>query len=278
MRRFASLVLLVLALAFIATTVGVAATSDRGKGALASAGPRVFSVRCDFSHRNTDDLIVFPGQAGRSHDHTYFGNRTTNAASSQESLRAATSTCARGTDTAAYWVPTLFSNGQAVTPRSATVYYRRRTADRVQAFPQGLRMIAGTSTATTAQPLQVTFWNCRTLGERSEPTSSVPACAAGRSSVLNLHVNFPNCWNGTALDSADHKSHLAYSVRGSCPATHPVPVPAISLIVHYAPVDPATAELASRGQLSGHGDFVNAWDQQRLERLVNRFLNRGRAR
>lgn len=177
MRRLTSIVLLVLAAVGIAATaVSLAAPGGRGKGGVAAAGPRAFSVRCDFSHRNTDDLIVFPGQTGRSHDHTYFGNKTTNASSTQESLRAATSTCARGTDTAAYWVPTLFSNGQAMTPRSATVYYRRRTADRVQAFPQGLRMIAGTSTATMAQPLQATFWNCRSFGNaRSRRARSPPA-------------------------------------------------------------------------------------------------------
>jgi Domain of unknown function (DUF1996) len=282
MRRLAPLVLLVFAAAGIATTaISVAATTDRGGPGRGFGGKRQFVVQCQFSHRNTDDLIVFPGQAGRSHDHTYFGNKTTNASSTLESLRAANATtCFRRGDTAAYWVPTLFSNGQAVTPRSATIYYRRRTVDRVQAFPPGFRMIAGTATATAAQPLQVTFWNCKSFFERSERTSTMPTCAsstAGRS-TLNLHVNFPNCWDGTSLDSADHKSHLAYAAGGRCPATHPVAVPAISLIVHYAPVNPATAELASRGQFSGHGDFVNAWNQEKLQRLVDRYLNRIRRR
>lgn len=276
MRRLAPLVLLALAVAGIATTaIGVAATSTRSGGGGPGGGARgVFAVRCEFSHRNTDDLIVFPGQAGRSHDHTYFGNRTTNASSTLESLRAAGATsCLKRGDTAAYWIPTLFSNGQAVTPLSATVYYRRKTADRVQAFPQGFRMIAGTATATAAQPLQVTSWNCKSFFERSERTSAIPACATGGRAALILHVNFPNCWDGTSLDSADHKSHLAYSVRSRCPATHPVAVPAISLNVRYVPVNPATAELASRGQFSGHGDFVNAWNQERLQRLVDRYLN-----
>jgi hypothetical protein len=269
--------LLGLAAAAIPTAVSMGSTSARGRGGH-GGGRGVFAVHCQFSHRNTDDLIVFPGQAGLSHDHTYFGNRTTNASSTNESLRAGATTCLRRGDTAAYWVPTLFSKGQAVTPRSATIYYRRKTVDRVQAFPPGFRMIAGTSTATTAQPLQVTFWNCRSFGERTDRTSTIPNCASGVRSTLNLHVNFPNCWNGTSLDSADHKSHLAYAVNGRCPATHPVAVPAISLIAHYAPVDAATADLASRGQFSGHGDFVNAWNQERLERLVDRYLNRTRRR
>jgi hypothetical protein len=284
MRRwFTFLVAGLCAAATIAAAAGAAPRTGAGGGGPGHGGGglRYFAIGCGFSHSNMDDAIVFPGQPGLSHDHTYFGNRSTNASSTPESLRAAGATsCQRRGDTAAYWVPTLFSNGQAVTPLSATVYYRRKTTDRVQAFPQGLRMIAGTSTATAAQPLQVTFWNCRSFFERSERTSAIPACASatdGRSR-LNLHVNFPNCWNGTSIDSTDHKSHLAYAVRGSCPATHPVAVPAISLIVHYAPVTPATAELASRGQFSGHGDFVNAWDQEKLQRLVDRYLNRIRRR
>lgn len=274
--------MVVLAAAGIVTTaVGVAGTATRTKAGAAVGQGRnpAFAVRCEFSHRNLDDLIVFPGQAGRSHDHTYFGNRTTNAASTADSLRAAaTTTCFRRGDTAAYWVPTLLSNGQAVTPLSATVYYRRKTLDPVQAFPPGLQMIAGTATATAPQGLQITSWNCRSFAERTQPSTAIPTCATGVRATLNLHVNFPNCWNGSSLDSADHKSHLAYSTGRRCPATHPVAVPAISLIVHYRAVNPAGASLSSGGQFSGHGDFVNAWDQQKLQRLVDRYLNRVRRR
>jgi hypothetical protein len=103
-------------------------------------------------------------------------------------------------------------------------------------------------------------------------TSSV---ARGRRSTLQLQVNFPNCWDGTRLDSADHQSHLAYSVDGVCAQSHPVEVPAISLIVYYPITGASSVELASGGQLSGHADFVNAWDQDTLERLVARYLSRG---
>src|SRR5215212_7071382 len=115
MRRLAPLVLVALAAAGIATTAaGVAGTKQRGPG---PGRVPTFAVHCEFSHRNTDDLIVFPGQAGRSHDHTYFGNRTTNASATPASLRAAgTSSCLRRGDTAAYWVPTLLTAGQPVTP------------------------------------------------------------------------------------------------------------------------------------------------------------------
>src|SRR4051812_30942850 len=52
-----------------------------------------FATLCRFSHEAPDDPIVFPGQAGKSHLHTFFGNTTTSAASSYDSLRAGPTTC-----------------------------------------------------------------------------------------------------------------------------------------------------------------------------------------
>ena len=42
-----------------------------------------------------------------------------------------------------------------------------------------------------------------------------------------MEVEFPQCWDGVHLDSADHKSHMAYP-NGGCPADHPVALPEIS--------------------------------------------------
>jgi hypothetical protein len=231
-----------------------------------------FVVTCRFSHRNTDDLIIFPGAPGRSHDHTYFGNTSTDASSTLTSLRAAETTCHRAGDTAAYWVPTLFRNGEAVEPIGATIYYRRRTVARLRAFPPGLRMIAGDATATRAQPRRVTFWNC---GARAGvPASSEPMdCPGTRGSTLRLHVTFPSCWDGEHTDSLDHKSHMAYPSRNACPSSHPVELPAISIIVRYPLHDADGLELASGGVHSAHADFVNAWQQPALRALVARCLN-----
>src|SRR5215216_6528578 len=106
MRRLLPLVLLALAAAaLVATATGVAGPGPRRGNGPGGGGGRAFAVHCQFSHRNMDDLIVFPGQADRSHQHTYFGNTTTNASSTVESLRAAgTTSCLRRGDTAAYWV------------------------------------------------------------------------------------------------------------------------------------------------------------------------------
>jgi hypothetical protein len=88
-------------------------------------------------------------------------------------------------------------------------------------------------------------------------------------------VNFPDCWNGKSIDSADHKAHMAYSSAGRCPAGYPVPVPAISLVYSYLPPAAGELMLSSGGQYSGHADFINSWNQRALGKLVADCLNRG---
>ena len=280
MRPIRLVIVLVLALAAAAgVQVALAGSGDsqRPTGSPSAAQVRLlqgvnFVVSCDFSHRNADDVIIFPGKPGKSHDHTYVANTTTDAASTLASLRAGATTCHRPGDTAAYWVPTLFQDGDPVEPVGSTIYYRRRTVAPLRAFPPGLKMIAGDSTARSAQSPQVTSWSC---GARSgvKPSSTPQDCPDIRGSALRLHVRFPNCWDGERLDSLDHQSHMAYSTRAACPASHPIEVPAIALIMRYPLRDADALELASGGVLSGHADFVNAWHQGTLSSLVGSCLN-----
>lgn len=247
-----------------ATAVGQAAAVVPPRRAMDFPGGPYFVVVCGFSHRSNDDPIVYPGQPGRSHNHTFIGNRTTDAASTPASLRGAATTCGIRADNSAYWVPTLYEQGRPVRPLAAIVYYVKLTAGPVQTLPAGLKMIAGDAMARRAQNLRVTSWSCGLDGARR--SSTIPNC--GEEALLHLFVKFPDCWDGTRLDSVDHKRHMAYSTAGRCPSSHPVAVPAISLVVLY-PVD-ARAELSS-GRFSGHADFVNAWDQDVLARLVERL-------
>ena len=261
----------VLAALAAVTVAGLALAGNGGRpAARALAGVNFVSV-CAFSHRAPDDPIVYPGEPGRSHDHSFVGSTSTNAFSTLRSLRAAPTSCRRQGDTAAYWMPTLLEAGQPVAPRAASVYYLRRTVDAVRAFPPGLRMIAG-SAATEPQGARITFWNCGVASgiPRSE---TVPTCPDDRARGLRLHVQFPSCWNGVALDSPDHQSHMAYPRAGRCPMTHPVAVPALRLIYRYPSTGGPDVTLASGGQFSAHADFFNAWNQNRLEALVEQCLN-----
>jgi Domain of unknown function (DUF1996) len=273
MRRPLLALLLVVAVGAVAgagAAVGATDSNTRAKGQL-HRGTAYFAVLCAFSHRNQDDPIVYPNQPGKSHDHTYFGNTSTKASSTPASLRAAgQTTCRPHADTAAYWAPTLFVRGDPVAPRYAVAYYVRRSVDLVRPFPPGLKMIAGNAAARAPQDARVTFWSC---GAESF-SSSIPDCVTGRQGALRLKVTFPDCWDGRRLDSADHKSHMAYSSGGRCPASHPVAVPGLVIVIQYPVSGGAGAELASGGDFSGHADFVNAWDQRTLAALVDRYLNR----
>lgn len=247
-----------------------------------------FLANCRFSHFAPDDPIVSPGEPGRSHDHTFFGNKTTDAFSTLRTLRRGGTTCGRKSDTAAYWVPTLVRNGRRVRPSGAIAYYTLRQFTRTHPYPAGLKMIAGDAHSVAAQSLKITWWNCGPGGgvhASSDPPARCPGGQlhrfgvkghgfqrdnAARGSLLELHIRFPDCWNGRSLDSPNHHDHVAYSKRGVCPSSHPVLLPSLILIVMYPLRGGRGLELASGGLHSGHADFFNSWKQSALRHIVNR--------
>lgn len=225
---------------------------------------------CLYTHEAPDDPIVFPGRPGLSHLHTFVGNTTTNAHSTYASLRSGGTTCARSADHSAYWAPALYQGSKLILPTLATIYYRRFTLAPVHPFPNGLRMIAGDSRATSAQPMRVTFWDC---GFLSAVPHSAHVLTCPRGENLHLNIVFPQCWDGRHLDSPDHKSHMAYMWKGKCPASHPVPMPALATLFSYPTRGGKGIWLSSGGLYSGHADFVNAWDPEALRELVDGCLN-----
>ena len=231
----------------------------------------IFLSVCLPSHVAKDDPIVHPGEPGASHQHEFFGNTTTDASSTYPSLRAGTTTCRIAADKAGYWVPTLYVDGVRVAPIRVNAYYLRgRGPGTTAAFPAGLKVVAGDGEATTPQSTDITGWKCsgiQATGLKADPV----ACPAGSHEVLV--IRFPDCWNGKDLDSADHKSHLAYRVGRTCPAGYPVRIPRLSLNVHYDLTSTETLTLASGSIYSAHADFFNAWTQPVLARLVRLNLN-----
>ncbi len=167
-------------------------------------------------------------------------------------------------DSSAYWVPTLYVGTRALRPLVAAIYYVRRTTGPVEPLPAGLKMIAGNQRATKPQSLGVVGWACGGLG--ATPRSPVvPNC--GEDESLSYRVTFPNCWNGTDLDSENHKQHLAYSVNGRCPGSHPVALPTLMLILLY-PSTEYGRPLQASGRYGAHGDFINGWEPETLAKLV----------
>ena len=230
------------------------------------SGPQ-FSAVCPFSHRLADDPIVHPGQPGASHLHDFFGNTSTNAHSTPESMLDTPSTCRRDGDQSGYWTPTLYNGGTPVQPLRATAYYRARVDRRtIAAPPAGLRMIAG------APHFQ---WRCALPAELARRVDGPSECTEDE--MLDLLILFPDCWDGVHLDSPNHKSHMAYNTDRTCPSSHPVPLPSLELPVRYPILGmPRAVTLAPLEAPSApHADFLNAWDQNVLERLVKHCINAG---
>lgn len=259
-----------LAIAMIAP----AATTAAEPRPASPAGPLhdgIFLSMCRPSHVASDDAIVHPGEPGASHQHEFFGNVTTSADSTYRTLRAGGTTCRIAADTAAYWVPSLYADGQRVAPLKVNAYYLAgRGRGRIAPFPAGLKIIAGDGQAAAPQSLAITGWKCsgvRLVGLSADPRT----CPTGSHAVLVMR--FPDCWNGEDLDSADHRSHMAYRVRGACPAGFPVRVPRLALNVHYDLPGTTGLTLASGSIHSAHADFFNAWNQVALARLVRLNLN-----
>ncbi|WP_130798683.1 DUF1996 domain-containing protein [Streptomyces otsuchiensis] len=252
-----------------------AATQDAGDVQAEQVYVAEFLAECTFSHRLPDDPIVFPNLPGASHMHSFFGSTVTDAHTNLADLQAGGTTCDPLVDLSAYWVPTLYADGEAVEPQSATFYYLGEGVNpdvtaRIEPFPQGLKILAGDALAGPDDPV-ISRWSCLHAGHVA-PSHDFVECPPG--SALESYLDFPQCWNGTDLDSADHKSHMAYPVAGECPSTHPVPVPKLRQVLRY-PVtgDPSRFELASGPGYTMHADFFNAWPEDELERRVRDCLN-----
>jgi hypothetical protein len=258
----------------VGAAAAIAAVSGVGLSApAAQTSSQIFGiplvVPCVFSHRSHDDPIVYPKQKGRSHNHTFFGNRSADAHSTLASLRGKrATTCGLPTDASAYWTPTLYIGKRAVVPTHVVTTYTRRTSAPTKPFPAGLKMIVGDAGATSSQSTDHVYWTCVATPERR--WSTIPSCASTRRG-LQLIVQFPDCWDGKRLDSSDHSIHMAYSSGGTCPGSHPVAVPTLALEITY-PVTGAKAT-TSAGRFGAHADFFNAWDQATFTGLVDRYFN-----
>ena len=233
-----------------------------------------FVVGCPYSHSGTDDPIVHRGMAGMSHRHDFYGFTKTDASTVAPKMVDGDTTCDKTVDSAAYWHPTLYDHGKAVVPRTLHAYYRAAPGidpKSVEAMPVGLAMLAGNQMATTPQPGDATGWTC---GIRGDIKDTPPTCPGG--APLHLVLTFPDCWDGKHVDSVDHVSHVAYSVDGACPSTHPVSIPQLAMSISF-PIHGKGHDLtlASGNVYSAHGDFLNGWDPKGLQREITECIHRG---
>ncbi|WP_299537286.1 DUF1996 domain-containing protein [uncultured Streptomyces sp.] len=239
-----------------------------------------FQANCTVSHTKPDDPIVYPGQPGASHDHTFMGNTSTYAGSTTASLASAGTLCKAPGDKSGYWMPSLFKGDRKILPVGPqTIYYKAGVTDytSVRPFPKGLRYVVGSPMQTAAEFRAhrgfVEGWEC---GDSFFNTEFPATCPERPDVQLNIRFQAPSCWDGKYLDTPDHKAHMSYPVvkpgtnDNICPATHPVALPMIEFKMAW-PVngDMSQVRLASGTGHSFHYDFMNAWDDRTLAALVN---------
>ena len=250
-----------------------------------------FRFSCEPSHNAYDDPIVYPGQPGKAHLHTFFGNTGTNANSTYQSLRTSgESSCNNLLNRSAYWIPAMMNgSGRVVMPNMIGIYYKRAPqgskfcappyAQACLPLPRGLRYLFGYNMNDPARsdPKLMRWFNCdgpgAVSGRFATMAEALRGCPAG--ARLGAIIVGPNCWNGKQLDTPDHRSHMAYQDWGDwgyprCPSTHPYLLPFFEASAWYTNDGTAGAWHFSSDRMAGmpnlpagtsfHADWFGAWD------------------
>lgn len=237
-----------------------------------------FRVTCKFSHFAYDDPLVYPNQPGAAHLHAFFGNTkiddatVTHEIRTRDLRRGGKSTCSGGSaNRSAYWIPALLdmNKDEPVIAKEAIFYYKEGynglSGIGFENPPVGLSMIGRRYT-----------WQCKDTG--SKKYDRIPNCA----SRITMQVDFPQCWDGENLWKAD-ESHVAYPRNRKCPATHPEPLPQITLVTRYEMTYSGqskhlmlSSDMNQAPGTSAHADWVNGWKPEISKRFIDNCLNRQR--
>ncbi|ALO98134.1 Putative membrane protein [Streptomyces hygroscopicus subsp. limoneus] len=257
---------------------------------------------------NSDNVIVAPGVSnGAHHFHDYIGNQGNNAFASDEDLAKAGTSCADQGDKSSYYWPVLRlqngtrerdagapgggtegNAGQIVTPEQVTLTFVGNPRGKVTAMPRLLRIITGDAKAFVNGPGNANAsWSC-TGYENRQLKDKYPLCPPGSDVVRTFR--FQSCWDGRNIDSANHRTHVAFTAAdGSCPAGFE-PIPQLVQRIVY---DVDAPSLADGGRavplfavdsfpeqlhkpVTDHGDFINVFGENLMREMVD-CINSGRA-
>ena len=289
----------------------VTSTGVRTHGSIKTTQSTIgWLLTCKLSHRLADDPITAPGRPGISHLHDFTGNASTNAYSTLTSMESPANNAASdsyngsaivpgtscnlptydgGTagDTAAYWRPTLYADGQPLTSTyKDQIYYRSEAlmGRPFESMPQDARLIVGNSAASSVStnPALVDgslYWQC----DGADDTQyQLPP---NNCSAIVENVTFPSCWDGrpmdhTGVNSTDNE-RFAYPVKSACPVGFPIPVPRLSEKFKYDNIpfgarlsfSPEPGMTGLMPSYAAHADFWNTWNPVALQYLVTNCLN-----
>jgi hypothetical protein len=250
---------------------------------------------------NSDNVIVAPGvDNGAHHTHDYVGNQANDAFAGNEEFAAGETTCQNQGDKSSYYWPVLRLQdgtqdfdadqqgggaegnvGKILTASQVTLEYVGNPSSKVVAMPKFLRIITGDAKAFTNGAANANAaWSCTGFEDR-QLTDKYPICPDGSSVVRTS--KFQSCWDGQNIDSANHRDHVAFAdpSTGVCPNGFE----AIPQLVQRLVYDVDAPSLDDNGResaffsvdgfpeqlhkpITDHGDFVNVFDEQVMNQMV----------
>ncbi|WP_314174434.1 DUF1996 domain-containing protein [Streptomyces winkii] len=271
---------------------------EPSRGADASTG--TFTSACGTNsggQHNSDNVIVAPGVGnGAHHTHDYVGNKQVDADSTDESLAAQGTTCTNGDQSTYYW-PVLRDRtkqgpdadkpgggaegnlGAVIEPASVDITFRGNAQSDVVAMPRFLRIITGDAKASTNGGANANAsWSCTGFEEKVQLKDKYPICPEG-SKVVRTSF-FQSCWDGRNADSADHRSHVAFTkADGSCPGGFKAVPQLTERLTYDVPEAPDFAVDTFPEQkhkpVTDHGDFINVMKDDLMKEAVD-CINSGR--
>lgn len=247
---------------------------------------------------NPDNVIVAPGVSnGAHHMHDYVGNQANDAFASDDDLAGGDTTCRNQGDKSTYYWPVLrLQNGQnendanadgggndqnvgeIQTPSQVTLNFVGNPASKVTAMPRFLRIITGDAKAFTNGDANANAsWSCTGFEDR-QLKDKYPICPEGSQVVRSFA--FQSCWDGQNTDSANHRTHVAFAdENGGCQNGFRAIPQLVQRIVYDVPPGPGFAVDSFPEQLhkpiTDHGDFINVFDENLMNKVVN-CINGGR--
>ena len=168
------------------------------------------------------------------------------------------------------------NEGEIQRPAVVDLQFRGSPTGKVVAMPKFLRVLYGDAKAGQNGPKNAkASWTC-TGFEDKVLMDKYPICPQN-SKVKRVH-DFPSCWDGKNIDSANHRDHIVFpDQNGKCKkGFKAVPQLRISLTYNIPQnvqkegrylVDSFPEE--EHNPLTDHDDFANVMSQQIMNRLVN---------
>lgn len=215
------------------------------------------------------DPIVSPGVPSH-HAHDFAGKLGVTQDSTALSLQSVLAASGPEKEGGTYWVPSLYVGGQHVTPTDVAARYGRgpagdRNPRRFVPFPAGLGLVSLRGPAYST-------WNVENPPVPS-PHKSHTVVPGDPDRKTTCVVQFQDWWDGVEPDGPDWSAHCGYSKNGVIP-DGAYALPGLKLIVHYVKfgTPPADAALSSGAPSTMHADFLNTWDDYRLQRAFDLFL------